>query len=132
MASAISSVPFTNSAILPTQVLSLPINIIYRRMPQCASSSLKIKSWRAQQIHPQDCHSLIKTSWLQYDVASTSLKPTACPPLTWLVQPINRIQGQCAAWHMMAAINKKNQLPKSKLFSLCSTEFFFKILNERQ
>jgi len=83
------------------------------------------------------CCSLIKTCWLHYDVASTSLKPNRMsPPLTWLVQPMNWIQGRYAAWHMMTAINKKKQLPKSTLFSLCSTEFLinsnFKILNERQ
>jgi len=69
-------------------------------------------------MHPQDYHSLIKTSWLHYDVASTSLKPTACPPLTCLVQPINRIQGQYAAWYMMAAINKKSIAQIQTLFPL--------------
>ena len=49
---------------------------------------------------------------------NTSLKPTACPPLTCLVQPINRIQGQYAAWYMMAAINKKSIAQIQTLFPL--------------
>ena len=142
MASAISSVPFTNSAILPTQFLSTFLNntlhnchfLAYQSLPstgECnalmchmlvCSSSLTIKSQRAQQhIHAENPlhHSLIKTCWLHYNVTSTSLKQNCMsPPFTWLVQPINWIQGQCVARHMMAAINKKPIVQIQTLFPL--------------